>query len=502
MVTNMHPETEPLLALDPTTSPTRKSKKLLILIVCAIFLLSAEFGFFMSTAPQTAVFEDIICRNYQADLHRTQNGTLPDPNPCKSEAVQGELAIIIGYKDTFDTLPSILLSLPYGILSDHWGRRPVLYLSLLGIILSEFWIRIVCLWSTVIPLRMVWLSSVFRIIGGGDAVLTAIALVIVADVFSEDERSTALFRLQSCIVLAEILATPLSAYMMTFSPMFPYLVSICLILVGSIPALFLPETLEDAKAKQSLQDNSEQRDENGQSEQNVNKSPLEELKRQAREFKVSTRFIWSDTNVCLMILVFFVTIMTRQSTNLLLQYVSKKFDWSIARASLLISLRGIFSMATFMVLMPALTFLAAKYLNLHGKRSDHVMSKGSGIISVIGFAAIALAPTPAILIFGQIILSMGMAFAVNSRSLATALVLPDHVGTLYSALAITQSAGMLVAGPLFANLFRLGMHLGNAWIGLPFLQASLFFVIAVVAVWRIRLGPSRISDEEQESSAE
>jgi hypothetical protein len=35
---------------------------------------------------------------------------------------------------------------------------------------------------------MVWLSSVFRIIGGGDAVLTAIALVIVADVFSEDER--------------------------------------------------------------------------------------------------------------------------------------------------------------------------------------------------------------------------------------------------------------------------------------------------------------------------
>jgi hypothetical protein len=119
--------------------------------------------------------------------------------------------------------------------------------------------------------------------------------------------------------------------MMTFSPMFPYLVSICLILVGSIPALFLPETLEDAKAKQSLQTNAEQDEDNGQPEQNINKSPLEELKRQVREFKVSTRFIWSDANVCLMILVFFVTIMTRQSTNLLLQYVSKKFDWSIAR---------------------------------------------------------------------------------------------------------------------------------------------------------------------------
>jgi MFS family permease len=159
-------------------------------------------------------------------------------------------------------------------------------------------------------------------------------------------------------------------------------------------------------------------------------------------------------------------------------------------------------MAAFMVIMPALSFLAAKYLNLHGKHSDFVMSKGTGILSTIGFAAIALAPTPSILIFGQIILSMGMGFMVNTRSLATALVLPDHVGTLYSALAITQSAGMLVAGPLFANLFRVGLHLGNAWLGLPFLQASLFFIIAVVAVWRIRLEPSRLSDEEQESSAE
>lgn len=35
---------------------------------------------------------------------------------------------------------------------------------------------------------MVWLSAVFKIIGGGDQVLTAIAMVIVADVFYEDER--------------------------------------------------------------------------------------------------------------------------------------------------------------------------------------------------------------------------------------------------------------------------------------------------------------------------
>lgn len=149
--------------------------------------------------------------------------------------------------------------------------------------------------------------------------------------------------------------------------------------------------------------------------------------------------------------------------------------------------------------MPFLAFLAAKYLNLRGKRSDHFLSKGSGVLSIIGFAIIAIAPTPAILIGGQVILSIGSAFMITTRSLATSLVQLDHAGTLYSAIAIAQGVGTLVSGPLFANLFRLGMHLGTAWIGLPFLQASLFFVVAVTAVWHIRLGPSpRANDEEQD----
>jgi MFS family permease len=149
--------------------------------------------------------------------------------------------------------------------------------------------------------------------------------------------------------------------------------------------------------------------------------------------------------------------------------------------------------------MPSLSFIAAKYFNLHGKRGDHVMSKGSGVLSIIGFTAIFIAPTPAILICGQIILSIGSAFMVTTRSLATSLVLPDHVGTLYSAIAIAQGLGVLLSGPLFANLFRLGMHLGNAWLGLPFLLAALFFVVAVAAVWHVKLEPSRGDDEEQEA---
>lgn len=72
----------------------------------------------MLNTPQTAVFEEIICRITMLVSIRLALGTrswtqelenaLLDPNACKSEAVQGELAIVIGHKDTFDVIPGSL----------------------------------------------------------------------------------------------------------------------------------------------------------------------------------------------------------------------------------------------------------------------------------------------------------------------------------------------------------------------------------------------------------
>ena len=118
---------------------------------------------------------------------------------------------------------------------------------------------------------------------------------------------------------------------MTFGPMFPFILSICIIIVGSIPSFFLPETLRNAKGKQLSRESSGQDSGSEQSQPPRKQAMLLELTSQVREFTQSTRFIWADSNICLMVFVMFVTVMSRQCTNLLLQYVSKKFDWSISR---------------------------------------------------------------------------------------------------------------------------------------------------------------------------
>ncbi|KAJ5088497.1 hypothetical protein N7456_012113 [Penicillium angulare] len=503
-------EARPLLAGNASMHSTtasknrRNRKKFLILVVSAIFILAADFGTNLSVAPQTAIFEQIICQKYSelGGALNTTDITFDTMNPCKSETVQGELALVLGYKEGLDVLPTMFLSIPYGVLSDHWGRKSVICLGITGLILSELWTRLVCLWSSVLPLRLVWLSSIWKIIGGGDQVLIATACVTVADIFPEEEMSTALFTLMSWALVSDIVASPASAYLMTYDPWIPYILGFIIISIGCVAILFLPETLEYAQAKKA--DAQRRRSDTSiqLNEPSIKLSTSQLLARHIHEFKEATQFMWKDSNTLWMILIAFVAMISKQSTNILLQYTSKRFNWSIAKASLLIALRGSFGLFTFSVMMPFLTWMVGKYFNLHGKHRDHLFSQLTGILCIIGFLVIGLAPTPEILIGGLVIASMGAAFPINTRSLATLLVMPDHVGTLYSALAISQSMGAFVAGPLFAYLFRIGMHFGGVWLGLPFLQASFFFVIATAAVWRIKVnrelpGMSEISTGER-----
>lgn len=119
---------------------------------------------------------------------------------------------------------------------------------------------------------------------------------------------------------------------MTFEPAFPYVLGLLILLAGCLPIFFLPETLEDAKAKKLSQQNvsTDATDATDPTDQ-LDKAVLPELAHRIREFIESTRFIWRDWNVCLMIVTMFVSVISRQSSNMLLQYSSRRFNWSIAR---------------------------------------------------------------------------------------------------------------------------------------------------------------------------
>lgn len=122
----------------------RKRLKPIIIPLClgAMFLL--ELSVALSVPPTNAVEESIICRNLHPDvvLEPANNNTAKinlSENPiCKEEDVQSYLAMLQGWQATSDCIPSILMTVPFGMLSDKWGRRPVLTLAMLGTMLQMF----------------------------------------------------------------------------------------------------------------------------------------------------------------------------------------------------------------------------------------------------------------------------------------------------------------------------------------------------------------------------
>lgn len=118
---------------------------------------------------------------------------------------------------------------------------------------------------------------------------------------------------------------------MTFDIWYPYILGLVVVVVGTLPAIFIPETLADAKAKmKNHEDEAPLASIEGM--EPPSKQPMwQEIIHQAREFKKSTRFIWRDGNICLLVIIAGVGFMSRQSTGLLMQYASKKFNWSIGK---------------------------------------------------------------------------------------------------------------------------------------------------------------------------
>jgi len=149
-------ESSPLLAgtnspphhlTSPTPSLTPKShpKLFMVAAICIALAFFVEIGDYMLRAPLMRILEAIICRSYYEST--TPIGidlSIPIPEgKCKIPFVQSELAMLRGWDGTFSCIPGILVAVPFGMVADKYGRKPVLLLALLGVILGLLWVMVV-----------------------------------------------------------------------------------------------------------------------------------------------------------------------------------------------------------------------------------------------------------------------------------------------------------------------------------------------------------------------
>jgi hypothetical protein len=127
---------------------------------------------------------------------------------CKIEPIQSQVALLLGWKDALNILPTMLS--PNSTVSSvllimynfrpidsaaawstgrlHWSQK-VLLLSLLDCFLSDCWVRLIYWFPKVFPVALVLESGVWCLIGGGPTTLTAMMFVTVADKSHPSKRT-------------------------------------------------------------------------------------------------------------------------------------------------------------------------------------------------------------------------------------------------------------------------------------------------------------------------
>lgn len=72
-------------------------------------------------------------------------------------------------------------------------------------------------------------------------------------------------------------------------------------------------------------------------------------------------------------------------------------------------------------------------------------------------------------------------------SLLNSLAEPRHLGRLNAVVGIMEMASLLIAAPTLSQSLRVGLEMGGAWVGPPFLCAAAIMAVSTVVVWIVRV---------------
>lgn len=153
------------------------------------------------------------------------------------------------------------------------------------------------------------------------------------------------------------------------------------------------------------------------------------------------------------------------------------------------------NLATVGLILPFATQVLLARFGLSPLLKDLWLARGGIVTLIIGAFCIGLANSSPLLVFGLIIYSLGYGYGPAVRGLVVTMAEGRQTGLLFTSMSLLESIGLLVAGPLLAATFKVGMGWGSVWIGLPFISAGLCLLCAAAIVLVIRVGQPKASAE-------
>lgn len=274
----------------------------------------------------------------------------------------------------------------------------------------------------------------------------------------------------------------LASFMMRrFGPLFPIAVGYGVGLTASVLALFLKETLQRQKrlSDDVLDD--------------LAPTPAKpatwkaRLSAQTSSVVNSVQFLFENPIVVTLVTTFFINTIGTSSINLAIQYASKRFSISISDAGMLISIRAVVTIIYFLALLPLMGELLQARFGLKGSIRDLWLARLTVLCLPLGFVLMSLSPFLGLMAVGMVLTALGSGCGSLVRSIANSMVDTTQVARLNGAISIVDTLGILISGPLLAEIYALGLRMGGGWLALPFFMAAVLTAIASGIVWVVRV---------------
>ncbi|KAH7251045.1 major facilitator superfamily domain-containing protein [Fusarium tricinctum] len=387
-------------------SPLRQHFTLLALGYISFIFLKLSPGMFNTILSQ--ILEGILCRQY----HDTTDPT-SDPR-CKDESVQGELSILLSMKATFELLPTVIFSIPYGLAADVYGRKPVLIIATMGCVIYGLVNLVIC-------------------------------------------------------------TGPATYYLMPIGEWHAISIALGFQVLGLVTTFFIPETLV-VKNEESDADSSRDRH---SITANIRSRSQELL---TKSFQSLRDIFWSDTTITLFVLsLLFIDVGEDIGSIITKQYAAKRFHLSWPEAGFITSMK---SFAQLGLCLGALPYAqrVMRQSNVSAIKQDVWIARTCLIILVIAYCMAGFADN--LVMFASAIIMSAVNFCLNPalRSLLLAMAHGAGAGAVLSAVEVLNAISAVVAGPVMAEGFRLGMGWGGMWLGLHWFIAMFILLPGAVII--------------------
>lgn len=198
------------------------------------------------------------------------------------------------------------------------------------------------------------------------------------------------------------------------------------------------------------------------------------------------------SNFQILLYSFFLTALASSDTKLLVQYISKRYEWTFAQvcfidqniahalirtqAGFMLSAKAIVNFTLLAIIVPRIIRKSMLTTAAHGSevRLNVIGAEASILVSVVGVLGVALALKFWMLLLALMIYALGSALPVFTMSLVKSQLIThgDSDTQDFSIIMLTKTLGSLVGAPLMASLWIKALKLGGIALGLPYLVSA------------------------------